>query len=105
MMGSPLGALFANIFMTELENSVVPRLDKLSNWNRYVDDTFAFVEPGAEKTIQEELNKFHSTIQFTYETEESNSLSFLDVLVTKNDDGTLQTGVYRKDTNTDVYMN
>ena len=29
MMGSPLGALFANIFMTELENSVVPRLDKL----------------------------------------------------------------------------
>ena len=105
MMGSPLGALFANIFMTELENSVVPRLDKLSNWNRYVDDTFAFVELGAEKTIQEELNKFHPTIQFTYETEESSSLSFLDVLVTKNNDGTLQISLYRKDTNTDVYMN
>ena len=40
MMGSPLGALFANIFMCELEKMIVPTIeDKLSDWTRYVDDT------------------------------------------------------------------
>ena len=36
--------------------------------------------------------------------EESNKISFLDVLVT-NENGSIQTSVYRKATNTDVYMN
>ena len=31
MMGSPLGALFANIFMAELENDIVPQLRHLSS--------------------------------------------------------------------------
>ena len=104
MMGSPLGALFANIFMAELENKIVPRLQDLSSWNRYVDDTFAFVKQGKEKAIQEELNKYHPSIKFTYEVEEANKISFLDVLITK-ENGSLQTSVYRKATNTDVYMN
>ena len=30
MMGSPLGALFANIFMCELENTLVPKLNELT---------------------------------------------------------------------------
>ena len=35
MMGSPLGALFTNVFMTELENTLISKLtDKLSNWTR-----------------------------------------------------------------------
>ena len=46
MMGSPLGPVFANIFMCELENYLIPKLgDKISNWSRYVDDTFAFIKP------------------------------------------------------------
>ena len=104
MMGSPLGALFANIFMAELENNIVPRLQDLSSWNRYVDDTFAFVRQGKEKVVQEELNRYHPSIKFTYEVEESNKIPFLDVLIT-NKNGSLQTSVYRKSTNTDVYMN
>ena len=62
MMGSPLGALFANIFMAELENDIVPQLRDLSNWNRYVDDTFAFVKQGKEKAVLEELNRYHPSI-------------------------------------------
>ena len=104
MMGSPLGALFANIFMAELENNIVPRLQDLSSWNRYVDDTFAFVRQGKEKAVLEELNRYHPSIKFTYEVEESNKIPFLDVLIT-NKNGSLQTSVYRKSTNTDVYMN
>ena len=39
-MGSPLGPVLANIFMVELERSVIPTLmDKMTCWTRYVDDT------------------------------------------------------------------
>ena len=39
-MGSPLGPLLANIFMTSLEEEVIPKLmSYLCNWKRYVDDT------------------------------------------------------------------
>ena len=70
MMGSPLGALFANIFMCELENTIIPSLgDKVRHWKRYVDDTFAFIKPNMEQEIQLALNSFHENIKFTYELE------------------------------------
>ena len=33
----PLGALFANIFICELENNIIPALrDKVLHWKRYI---------------------------------------------------------------------
>ena len=91
--------------MTELENTLIRKLtDKLSNWTRYVDDTFAFVTPSSEAIIQNELNLYHNSIKFTYEVEKTNKLPFLDVLITKTTDGKLETSVYRKTTNTDIYI-
>ena len=92
--------------MCELENSLIPKLaDKICSWSRYVADTFGFIKPGEEKSIQQELNSYHQSIQFTYELEENNKIPFLDVLITKSSNGKLETSVYRKSTNTDVYMN
>lgn len=106
MMGSPLGALFANIFMSELENKLIPKLKgKLRNWTRYVDDTFAFIKPNTEKEIIKVLNSFHKNIKFTYENENMNSIAFLDVKVSKAESNRLETSVYRKSTNTDIYIN
>ena len=84
MMGSPLGALFANIFMCEMENEIVPTLGtKLINWMRYVDDTFVFIKNGKQEEVLRKLNAYHENIRFTYELEEANGLPFLDVLVTR----------------------
>ena len=105
MMGSPLGALFANIFMSELESKLVPKLKNLKEWTRYVDDTFAFIKPNKEKEIQEVLNGFHEKIKFTYENEQEKKISFLDVSLSRDDNGNLETKVYRKATDTDIYMN
>ena len=45
-MGSPLGPLFANIFMISLEENILPKLESyLCNWRRYIDDIFAHVLP------------------------------------------------------------
>ena len=44
-MGSPLGPILANVFMVELENTLVPRLHQhIKKWRRYVDDTFAMLK-------------------------------------------------------------
>ena len=105
-MGSPLGPVLANIFMTELEIDMIPLLGNyLQNWKRFVDDTFAFVLPDKIKYIRNQLNAFDENIQFTFEKEEENKLAFLDEMVIRNTNDTINTTVYQKPTNTDIYIN
>ena len=43
-IGPPLGPILTNVFMVELDNTLVPRLRQhIKEWRRYVDDTFAYV--------------------------------------------------------------
>ena len=106
MMGSPLGALFANIFMCELENNIIPSLgDKVLHWMRFVDDSYVFVKKAMKDEVEQMLNSYHENIRFTHEVENAGTIAFLDVLVTKGRNGELETSVYRKSTNTDIYMN
>ena len=106
MMGSPLGALFANIFMCELENTIIPQLgNNIKSWTRYVDDTFAYIKPEMVKEVKTKLNEFHQNIKFTSELEADRKMPFLDVLIQINSDNEIETSVYRKKTNTDIYMN
>ena len=51
-----------------------------------------------------QLNNFLKRIQFTFEVEHNNKLPFLDVLLIKNSNN-IDTTVYRKPTNTDIYLN
>ena len=40
-MGSPFGPVLANIFMIELETTVIPNLsNKVKLWKRFVDDIY-----------------------------------------------------------------
>ena len=102
-MGSPLAPLLAEIFMIELEKSLIPNLSKIKFWRRYVDDTICFVKIGSIEYIRSVLNSFHINIQFTYEVESNTKFSFLDVLLKRNDKN-ITTTVYRKESNSDVYL-
>ena len=67
-VGPPLGPLFANIFMTSFEEEVIPKLmDYLCNWKRYVDDTYAYINPKEVDLVLTKLNSYHLNIQFTLE--------------------------------------
>ena len=55
-------------------------------------------------TVLEHLNGISPSIVFTVEQESDGKLPFLDALVTRKDDGTLEVGVYRKQTHTDRYL-
>ena len=50
------------------------------------------------------LSNVHQRVKFTREEEEDQKLAFLDVLVTRNDDGTLTTQVFQKPSNTNVII-
>ena len=59
----------------------------------------------AQPSIQISLVSFiNISIQFTCEIEEDNQLLFLDILLKKDEDGTISTSVYRKHTHTDQYL-
>ena len=96
-LGSSLGPILANVFMVELENTLVPRLHPhVKKWRLYVDDTFAYVKNESIDFVLTTLNSFHPNISFTYEKENNSQLPFLDASFIRN--GThLDTTVSRND--------
>ncbi len=106
-MGSPLGPLFVNIFMSDFERKRMDKLKQLGvqKWLRYVDDLFATLRCKEDADgILEFLNSQHPNIRFTIEHEENGQLPFLDTLV-KRCIGKYVTTVYNKKTFTGVYLN
>ena len=76
-----------------------------SMWLRYVDDTF-ILWPHQEdvQILLDHVNSIRPSIQFTMEKEKDNKLPFLDVLVTRTEQG-FRSSVYRKPTFTGQYLN
>ena len=67
-MGFPLGPVLANIFIVELEKTIMPSFsDKIKLWKRYVDDTSTFVKTDEIKDVLSSLNSCYSNIIFTME--------------------------------------
>ena len=90
--------------MVEFERNVLPILkDHLSCWKRYVDDTICFIKNGSFEHVPSTLNNSHSSIKFNYEAESGNKSSFLDVQLICTGDN-IETCVFRKLTNTDIYI-
>ncbi|XP_076029293.1 uncharacterized protein LOC143018079 [Oratosquilla oratoria] len=87
-MGSPLGVLFANFFMSTVEEQVFGDIQRPSTYCQYIDDTF------------EEKSGLH----FTMEKSTDGALPFLDVLQ-KVEEDTISTSVYVKSTNAGHCLN
>ena len=91
-MGSPLSPIVANLFMEDFEEKTINSFPhKPRWWLRFVDDVFSNWPHGEDKLeeFQSHINNQCDSIKFTLEKEEENSLPFLDVLITKNPDGSL----------------
>ncbi|XP_072048906.1 uncharacterized protein [Amphiura filiformis] len=76
-------------------------------WKRYVDDILEIVNENQVDNLTTHLNQTDPTdnIKFTYEKEHDGSIPFLDTLIVRKPDGTVQLLVYRKATHTDQYLN
>jgi hypothetical protein len=102
-MGSPISGLLAEIVMQHLEE-IAMRVIKPKLWVRYVDDTFVILKNSDVPNVHEYINTIVPSLKFTIETEKDFKLNFLDVLVTRSTNGTLETSIFRKDTNTDKVL-
>ena len=105
-MGSPLSPIIANIFIEHFEKQALESAPHPpSLWLRFVDDTFDILETSHKEEFFHHLNSLDSHIKFTVEnTRDDGSIPFLDTLITPNNDGSLQTKVFRKPTHTNQYL-
>lgn len=109
-MGSPLSGLLADLYLNYFENEYLfscnnKYKDKILSYSRYVDDTF-LVFDGTYRQIEVLLNYMNSLdpkIKFTMELEVNNSLNFLDLTVTK-ENNRFTYKIYRKPTTTDTVI-
>ena len=84
-MGSPLGPLFANIFLSHYESEwlsnspITPFL-----YRRYVDDTLWLLPPDSHLSLlMIYMNTRHTNMLFTYESESNDSINFIGLTITQ----------------------
>jgi len=72
-------------------------------WFRYVYDSFTLFDSiNAENQFLHYLNSCQANIKFTVESEENSTISFLDILIKRNNHA-FSTSIFRKKTFTGLY--
>ena len=104
-MGSPVSVVVANLVMEDVEQEALSTFHTPPRfWRRYVDDTCTALPSNLVDSFHDHLNSIDPCIQFTIERESNGQLPFLDILLNREEDGSISTSVYRKATHTDQYL-
>ena len=105
-MGSPISPIVANLCMEDLEvQAIKTSSTPLALWKIYVDDTFTIIEKEDRNSFLQHLNSIHTSIKVICEEVRSDgTMPFLDILITPEEDGSLNTSVFRRPTHTDLYL-
>ena len=105
-MSSAISPIVANLCMENFDVEAINTAPHPSYlWKRYIDDTFTVIKSSHRSEFLEHINSIDEYIQFTSEDQrEDGSIPFLYILIIPNEDGSLNTTVYRKPTHTDLYL-
>ena len=107
-MGSPLGPILANIFLSHHEENWLnkcPIKFKPRFYRRYVNDIFVLFESSeSADSFREYMSSKHQNINLIVEKENVGSLSFLDVRICRKN-GKFVTTIYRKPRFSGVFTN
>ena len=105
-IGSPVSVVVANLVMEDIEQKALSTFHTPPRfWRRYVDDTCTILPGDLVDSVHIHLNSIDNNIQFTVEKESDGQLPFLDILLTREENGFVSTSVYCKTTHTDQYLN
>ena len=103
-MGSPMGVLFAEAYMAEVEQRTFQIQNKPKIYARFRDDIFVNVNESSEIDQLANTLTSNSVLGFTIERSLNKRLPYLDVMVSQKDDRFL-TSVYVKNTNVGRCLN
>ena len=84
--------------------SVEGRTMGMQFWKRYIDDTCCVISKDEVGRFHSHINSVELCTQFTVKIELHGKLPFWDELMTREDDGSISTSVYRKPTHTNKYL-
>ena len=105
-MGSPVSVVVTNLVMEDIEHKALSSfLTPPHFWKRYADDTCTILPGDLVNSFHSHLKRIDNNLQFTVEKESDGQLPFLDILLTREEDGSVSTSVYHKTTHTDQYLN
>lgn len=102
-MGNPLSCFVSNAFVGHLETKLASSNKFPKIWHRYVDDIFTIMKRHEVQPVLNILNAQYESIKFTVEVEENQSLSFLDLRLTR-EDNKIEFGIFRKASTTERYI-
>ena len=103
-MGSPLGPLLANVFMSSIEEKLDVEGKLPPYYRRYVDDTFTVMpDLSTAKDFLNTLNHAHPAIKFTMEVGKDGMLPFLGTQLL-NRAPRIETKVFVKPTNSGLLL-
>ena len=104
-MGSILGPIFSNFYMSDLENRIFNSIKKPPIYLRYIDDILILANNINEINILQDPFQKNSVLNFTHELNKSNKISFLDVLIDTNNNNNFTTSTYKKPSNNPCTLN
>ena len=97
-MGSPLAPILSHIVMVDREETCIEKLNfRPALYKRYVDDIIIALPCDRINETLNTFNSYHHKLQFTIETEIENTISFLNIALTR-EDNQYTTNWYRKPT-------
>ncbi|PSN47869.1 hypothetical protein C0J52_01233 [Blattella germanica] len=108
-MGSPLSSIVSEIFLQNLENKYIESLKQKLNivfYGRYVDDILIIYNnvKNQNKKNLKCFNNLHNKINFTLESEQKNTINYLDLKVIRNKTN-IEFDIYRKPTSSKASIN
>ena len=113
-MGTNVAVIYAILVMAYLERKLYTRVNEMypadyaeyiiKNWRRFIDDCFLIRNNQYNLgEFFDMLNNLDDNIKFTME-KHTDKLPFLDIMVMKNEDGTISTDIFYKITKTHRYL-
>uniref|UniRef100_A0A8C5N1S5 Reverse transcriptase domain-containing protein n=1 Tax=Leptobrachium leishanense TaxID=445787 RepID=A0A8C5N1S5_9ANUR len=110
-MGSSMAPSYANLYLgiweenCKINDKLLSYIDKIELWLRYIDDVLLLWKGSEEEFLQfvSLLNDNVYNLKFTFEIQKD-SISFLDIKISKTDGGTLSTTLYKKATATNSLL-
>ena len=105
-IGLSVSLILADLVIQDMEKIYLTRYTKsIKFYGRYVDNFFLIITKNKLNMLLNLVNNMHKRLKFTYEIEDNNRLSFLDIMVIGNKNTSISLDLFKKNIASGRYLN